>query len=495
MSRSIDNIHHLPAPASIHDLVESGDLERDTDHDIYPSPGNPLGVADCLIQDLFIEDGALTLRYWRGDFWQYRHGSWRQLQDELDIKEPLWERLSEVGYTNDNDVKAWSPTPAKVSNLLEPLAIRTRLPGGTNPPTWLDGAHDPGEKTIVMRNGIFGLDTSTLYDHTPHHFSTWSLPFDYDPKATCPRWHQFLKEVFGHDPAAAKLLQEYFGYLISGAVNHQKALLVVGPSGAGKGVMSYVANQLMGAGNTATTTFHDLASEFGLKGLIGKPLTVIEDARADDMRRRNSAPVEKLLHIIANDPVTINRKNQDYWEGRLNTRMMIFTNEIPRLKDSSGAILRRFNMIRLTRKFAGGKTEDVNLKDTLHRELSGIFNWALDGLKRLTSTNTFTEAASAQEISDTMADMASPITVFIDEQRFTVTEDPEDFVPLSRMHAAYRAWCEERNQAAGNQDTFCQALQAAYAGVFKKNTKPSEDVAKTRYIFGVKEDPTKQIFN
>ena len=52
--------------------------------------------------------------------------------------------------------------------------------------------------------------------------------------------------------------------------------------------------------------------------------------------------VERLLSISGEDTLTIDRKYRDPWTGRLPTRFMILTNELPRFTDSSGALASRF---------------------------------------------------------------------------------------------------------------------------------------------------------
>ena len=114
---------------------------------------------------------------------------------------------------------------------------------------------------------------------------------------------------------------------------------------------------LVGAANCVSPTLGTLGGEFGLEGLIGKPLAVIEDARGDE---RMSTTVERLLNIIGEDTVAVNRKGIEFWYGKLPTRFMIFSNEMPRFFDSSGAITSRFMYVRLQQSFAANP--DLTLK-------------------------------------------------------------------------------------------------------------------------------------
>ena len=138
---------------------------------------------------------------------------------------------------------------------------------------------------------------------------------------------------------------------------------------------------------------NSLAGEFGLAPLIGKSLAVISDARFAG--RDSSIVVERLLSISGEDSVTINRKHRDQWTGKLPTPLHVISNELPKLGDASTAIVGRMVLILVKRSWLG--QEDLTLEPALASELSGILNWALDGLQRLSTTNKFTRLPAAEE--------------------------------------------------------------------------------------------------
>lgn len=479
------NLIAVPDPPTTAELVESGDLDTAEDWNIYPSPSLPMGVARRLVADLFTTGGHKTLVFWRGDWWIWEGPAWRQVEDDLDVKEHLWNRLEQVSYDHKDGVKAWAPTTAKIHNIMEPLAIRSRLGGSVNAPAWLDGTEHPDAEHIVsLRNGLLDLETRTMAPHTPTYFNSWALSFDYDPAAECNVWESFLNEVFAHDPAGAQLLQEYAGYLISGRMDHHKAMLLIGPARAGKGVISRTLKQLVGVDNTVSPSLHSMGSEFGMADLIGKPLAIVEDARADD-DRRNNATVERLLNVIGEDAVSINRKNIDFWNGTLPTRFLLVSNEMPRFLDSSGAINTRFMSVKLRRSFADNP--DTTLGQKINQELAGVFNWALAGLDRLEQQGHFTRPATMDEIQDLMGDMSSPSSKFLDET-YIVTGDDADHIHVSEVHGKYKVWCEDQEMKPSNRDTFVQRLVAAEPQLSAKNTSINGG-KKARWIFGLKEKP------
>lgn len=472
----------LPDPPTTAELVESGEIDAADDWNTYPSPSLPMGVARRLVADLFTTNGHKTLVFWRGDWWIWEGPAWRQVEDDLDVKEYLWNRLEEVIYFQKDDKKAWAPTTAKIHNLMEPLAIRSKLAGSVDAPAWLDDTQQPKATQIVsLRNGLLDLDTQNMAPHTPTYFNSWALSFEYDPNAQCPVWENFLSEVFAHDPAGAQLLQEYAGYLISGRMDHHKAMLLIGPARGGKGVISRTLKQLVGVNNTVSPSLHSMGSEFGMADLIGKPLAIVEDARADD-DRRNNATVERLLNIIGEDAVSINRKNIDFWNGTLPTRFLLVSNEMPRFLDSSGAINTRFMSVKLRRSFADDP--DTTLGSRINQELPGVFNWALAGLDRLDQQGHFTRPETMDEIQDLMGDMSSPASKFLDEN-YIITGDEGDHIRVSEVHGKYKVWCEDQEMKPSNRDTLVQRLVAADSSVWFKNTSV-DGGPKTRWLFGLK---------
>ena len=59
--------------------------------------------------------------------------------------------------------------------------------------------------------------------------------------------------------------------------------------------------------------------------------------------------VERLLSISGEDWLTIDRKFKEPWSGKLNTRFVVVSNELPRFGDASGAIANRFVVLSLRR--------------------------------------------------------------------------------------------------------------------------------------------------
>jgi putative DNA primase/helicase len=188
-----------------------------------------------------------------------------------------------------------------------------------------------------------------------------------------------LKVSLARRPDSIQSLREFVGYVLSGRTDMHKILLFIGPPRSGRGTIARVLAALLGHANVASPALASLCTQFGLAPLIGKPLAIIGDARLG--RADHSQVVERLLSISGEDMLTIDRKYREAWTGKLSTRFLIISNELPGFADASGAIASRFIILTLQESFLG--REDHALTERLLKELSGILRWALEGLAEL----------------------------------------------------------------------------------------------------------------
>lgn len=421
-----------------------------------PSPKAPMAVARALAAE-FVHDDQFTLRRWRGGWMQWRTTHWAEVED-AEIRARLYAKVEHAVYFDDQkrEYVDWAPNRYKIGDLTDAHSAVLHLSNHINPPVWLDGTASPrpAGDLIACANGIVALDERVLLAANPRHFTLVSVPFGYDPHAPAPRqWFTFLGELWPDDVDQIAVLQEWFGYVISGRTDLHKILLCVGPTRAGKGVIARVLKALIGPANVTGPTLASMATNFGLQDLIGKPLATISDARLPSGHVVGPV-VERLLSISGEDTITVDRKYRDPWTGQLPTRVMVMTNELPRLGDASAAIAGRFVTLILDESFLG--REDPTLTRKLVTELPGILNWALEGLDRLTEQGAFTEADASREAFIALQDLASPVAAFI---RDRCVVGPDD-VLVDELWKAWREWCDGNGQHPGTKQVFGRNLRA-----------------------------------
>jgi putative DNA primase/helicase len=230
--------------------------------------------------------------------------------------------------------------------------------------------------------------------------------------------------------------------------------LLVGPKRGGKGTIGRVLTQMLGRHNVAGPTLSSLGTNFGLQDLIAKPVAIISDARLGS-KSDHSLITERLLSISGEDLQNVDRKFMAPWSGRLPARFVIFSNELPRLSDSSGALASRFVVLMLTASFYG--KENPKLTEELCEEIAGIFNWSLEGLQRLREMGHFQPPATSRDAIQALEDLASPVGAFVRER---CGVEPDLFIEIKDLYQQYRNWCEETGRHAVNQQLFGRDLRA-----------------------------------
>jgi len=267
------------------------------------------------------------------------------------------------------------------------------------------------------------------------------------------------------------------GYIIGGDTRQQKIFLIAGPKRSGKGTIGRVMTGLLGRHNVAAPTLAGMATNFGLSPLVDRPLALISDARLST-RADTHVVVERLLSISGEDSLTIDRKYRDPWTGRLPTRFVVLTNELPNLSDSSGALASRFVLFVLEKSFYG--KENPRLTEELLEEAPGILNWALLGLDRLEDRGFFKQPDSGSESLRQLEDLSSSIATFVRERCKTGADHS---VPVDDLWRAWKEWCEEGDIRRGTKATFGRDLRAAVPTLRK--TRPRDDDARAYLYEGI----------
>jgi putative DNA primase/helicase len=458
--------------------------------DELPAPSDPMGVARILVRDHQQDHaGELTLRHWRGEWMQWQDTYWAAMEDRA-IRSWLYACLENAKYwhvTNDgSELRPWNPNRHKVGDVLEALAAVVHTYDWIDPPTWLSVSKGPrsqgncpAREIVACSNGLLHVGSRELLELSPLFFNEVAVPFAYDSAAPQPvKWLEFLNQLWPGDDESIAALQEFFGYILSGRTDLHKIILLIGPSRSGKGTIARVLAALLGKGNVAGPTLASLGTNFGLAPLIGKPLAVVSDARLGNGRDVHQV-VERLLSISGEDYLTIDRKYRQPWTGKLPSRFLILSNELPRFGDASGAIGNRCVILQMTNSFLG--KENASLTDELIAELPGILSWSLEGLDRLTQQGRFTEPQSSIDAVLSLADLVSPCSAFVRDccERGVGYE-----VSVAALFNVWRYWCDVNGHRAGSVQTFSRDLRAVIPTL--RTSRPRTHGGRERHFRGVR---------
>ena len=324
---------------------------------------------------------------------------------------------------------------------------------------------------VVYHNGILDLNTWGMSPHTPEHFTTNILPYNYNPHSQCGRWLQFLNEIFEGDWERVSLLQEWFGYMMAASYRFHKIMLILGPPRSGKSTVGRILEQVAGVQNFSGGSLHAFASDKYLDSLRSKPVMFIGDAEQKISRNHVGTIIERMKTISGNDAITFDRIYKSSVTDTLPTRITIASNHTPSLFDDSGALAGRFLVLPINVTFSG--REDIQLLDALSAELEGIAAWALAGLHRLNGCGRFTQPQASIDEAQYITETYSPLERFIDEVCLPVADN---VITAEEMHDAYRVWATmHQEDAVLTRKVFTKAFKDATRGRFKYGTHRRAD--------------------
>lgn len=295
------------------------------------------------------------------------------------------------------------------------------------------------------------LHTCTARPNDPADYITRRLGPDYDPDATCPRWRQFMGEVFDGDADVIAFVQRLMGYTLTGDTREQKFALAIGGGSNGKSTLLGTWSALMGDYVVATPfdTFdadnpeamRELATMHG-----ARLVTMIE---TDEDKRLNVARVKSLT---GGDTIKARAMYESRFEYKPQFKIIMAMNHAPRIPEQDRGTWRRILRIPFNVSFEG--REDKGLEAKLLAELPGILNWALDGLREWHCLG-----------------LNPPPSIIAETERYRAENDVigqwiADRCTTGRQYeclagaawADWQAWCGINNERQGNQRAFGRRL-------------------------------------
>jgi putative DNA primase/helicase len=421
-------------------------------------------------------DGLTHLPFWRGSFRQWHDGRYL----ELEPSEAQAELVRSI-----NRAHCFLTTNI-IGNIMAQVKAQAALPSRIEPPAWLEPAPVdwPASEVLATRRelvhipSLIGGQAYTI-PATPAFFSTVALDYDFAADAPVPvLWLSFLRELWGDDQESIDTLQEICGYALTPDTRHQKIFMLIGPPRGGKGVIARVLNRLVGPANVAAPTLASLETNFGLSPLLGKSLAIIADARLSG-KVDQSKVVERLLSISGEDSLTADRKYREPVTGKIPARLVIISNELPRLAESSGALANRMIVLRLTKSFLG--REDTALTEKLLGELPGILLWAIEGWRRLRDRGRFIQPEAGRELAGEMKDLSSPVGLFLRE---CCQIGPQFNAAVDAVYVAWCDWCKASGRDhPGTKQTLGRDLRAAVPSL--RDSQPRDGVTRYRRYEGI----------
>lgn len=359
------------------------------------------------------------------------------------------------------DIRHTMPSTADLSGAVKMVKTNLFTQGVERMPAWRSDPKRSTAGVVVFSNCIVDLEQGATYEHTTNLLTCNMLDFDYDPSATCPRWEQFVHDLWGKDPDLIRCFRQWMGYCMVHDYRHQKIAALIGKPRSGKGTVARIMVDLLGKFNVASPSLANLSDAAVLHTMSNKLLATIPDASSVSGPKA-AAVMETLKSISGNDSITFDRKYLSASTETITARLMLVANEFPQFNDPSGAIVDRILYFPFDVSHAGN--EDPDLTDKLRAELPGIAVWAIQGLLDLRKAGRFTESKATRRRKHNIRRQLSPALSFTNEM---MEPKPDVFIDENTLYQRYVGWCRSTGTFASSRDQLGRQLESAVQGLIR----------------------------
>ena len=304
---------------------------------------------------------------------------------------------------------------------------------------------------ICLKNGIYDLNINKLTAHTPNLTFFTQLPVQYDMGATCPTITKFLNDVMA--PEDIEIFLEFLGSCLERHYQHQKALILVGGGGNGKGVTLGIARALLGQDNCSAATLQDIVfGRFTKAELYSKLANICGDL---PNKKVGNTGIFKML--TGGDMVSAEKKGKHPFKFINYAKLIFSANEIPEADDDTDAFFDRWIIIEFPNRFRGTDKEDQNIlvELTTPAELSGLLNLVLDRACRRRDRGRFSHSMTTEKTREIMIRKSSPEKAFLMD---CVSPDPNGTEPKAELYNYYKQYCEKNNLSVAAQNKFSEKV-------------------------------------
>lgn len=426
------------------------------------SDGEISDIERHLIETFLAEHfaGGDWIKRWAKQYWTYHGGVWGPCDEEWvesrvlktlyrlreERPEDLLPLVASVGESKSSTLSAalsrmLRATLAGRENGSDPLnmheLIKPAVVNCQNGEIWFDSPPGkPGKPGTIEGLGF------TFLPHDAAHNLTHQIGTGYDPRASAPRWEQFLRLAFRDKEDwkdHIRHLEEIMGYILQPDRNLKTWVLFHGEGYNGKSAIGAVLSELLGESSAEKNLadYGEGKNSHAETGLVGK-LMLIDD----DYAQGQTLPDGFIKRLSEAKRLTANPKFANEFRFVARAVPVILTNHWPPSRDTSLAIRERAQVIDFSHYIAPEERNEANRRHILEHELPGILNRLLAAYARLRARGHFQEPADCARARNTWLALSNPAAMFVNEN---LEEAPDNWMRALDVWISYRSWSRANN--------------------------------------------------
>jgi len=315
----------------------------------------------------------------------------------------------------------------------------------------LSADFDRDNYVLGCNNGVLDLRSGQLLNSAERVRVSMTTSVNFDPHAACPRWEQFLNEIFDNDTDLINFITLAAGYSLSGDISEECLFILYGRGANGKSTFLKVLSTILGdyADTTPFSTFisspHD-ASRIpnDIAGLNRKRMVI-----ASEIKERSPLNEERIKTLTGGDTLRARYLFREYFSFRPTAKFWLGVNHKPKISDTSDGLWRRIRLVPFNEQFTGDR-RDNRLDEKLLAEAPGILNWLVSGCLAW-QKHGLEVPDKVNVVTTEYRRESNVIEQFLEDM---TVKGPDYKVKATDIFTAWKKWAEARNEHPGSQTRF-----------------------------------------
>jgi P4 family phage/plasmid primase-like protien len=342
------------------------------------------------------------------------------------------------------------------------------------------------KELIATKNGVLNVVTLEFFLFNPDYYIFNAIPVTYDSNAKCPLFLEKLSEWVTTEDGR-RVLQEHAGNCLLKDNRFQRALMLTGLRQNGKSTWLQTIRKMLGDENVsavALDVLSDTNRRFAVTQLYNKLANICADLPSKPLKETDT-----FKKAVSGDPIEGEFKFQQEFTFVSYAKLLFSANELPPMPKDVEAFMVRWDIVNFPNSFMPGdprRDPELLKKLTTPTELSGILNWALDGLQRLLKQGHFSENRTMDDAVMEWSIRSDALKVFVEQNiavqfeevtKETTDTDFETEEPTTdEVYKRYLAFCKHHKVTPLTSNGFTRTFGNASGGRYHRTTRNGEDV-------------------
>jgi len=309
---------------------------------------------------------------------------------------------------------------------------------------------------VCVENGVLDLKTGKLGPHNSKYGFTSRIPVKFLKSAKCPKIHKFVEEVL-YDENDIEGMQEWLGVLLFREYIGKKAAIFLGGTDTGKTTMLNLIEKFIGRENISGVSLQRLAGDkFAAADFYKKHVNI-----CDELSERDVDDIDTFKMVTGKSQINGEYKFGDSFKFINFAKLMFATNKSPNVKVNAEdeAYYNRWLIWRFDNVFdkKDKKTNPNMVKDmTSDKEMSGLLNWALEGLGRFMKKGYFTNDKDTLTTKLILQRDSNPMAAFVQD---SLKQDEAGWLSKQELYDAFVKYCKLNNLPICTMDKFGKTIR------------------------------------